>query len=65
MFLLLININWLFLCYVLRILVMINGEWLVLFTSVWTPYLPMTEVARLTAFGVFMAPTAASRKHCA
>ena len=23
------------------------------------------EVARLTAFGVFMAPTAASRKHCA
>ena len=25
----------------------------------------MAEVARLTAFGVFMAPTAASRKHCA
>ena len=27
--------------------------------------LSVAEVARLTAFGVFMAPTAASRKHCA
>ena len=56
--------NSLFLCYVLSILVMINGEWLVLFTLIWTPYLSVAEVTRLTALGCSWPQWQHLRKLC-
>ena len=54
LFLLLASIQLAFLCYVLSILGMINGEWLVLFTLIWT--------SNLHVYG--RGSKAASRKHC-